>query len=126
MENKGGAMSRAIAGELHKIIAERTGIDTRGMVDPSTAYLIDTIRKRARERGFKHAERLLDEAERKMIIHQQSGMMRMLQEDLSRLALTTGNADELMKLDDLLGPDLRDREEEEADPTDEEEEDPDE
>lgn len=126
MENKGGAMSRAIAGELHKIIAERTGIDTRGMVDPSTAYLIDTIRKRARERGFKHAERLLDEAERKMIIHQQSGMMRMLQEDLSRLALTTGNADELMKLDDLLGPDLRDREEEEADPPDQEEEDPDE
>lgn len=119
-------MSRAIAGELHKIIAERTGIDTRGMVDPSTAYLIDTIRKRARERGFKHAERLLDEAERKMIIHQQSGMMRMLQEDLSRLALTTGNADELMKLDDLLGPDLRDREEEEADPPDQEEEDPDE
>lgn len=103
-ESKNMAMTRAMSGELNSIIRERTGIDTRGLADPRPAYLIDVIRSRAQARKARNALSLLEEAERQMVIEQGAGMSRLLQEDISRLGLMTGNKEQRSSpLADILG-----------------------
>jgi len=82
-----------MSGELHKIIQDRTGIDVRGLTDPRPAWTLDRIRERVRRRGNKQAERLLDRAEKQMIINQQAEVFDILQEDISKLGLISGNVE---------------------------------
>jgi len=46
-----------------------------------------------RRRGNKQAERLLDRAEKQMIINQQAEVFDILQEDISKLGLISGNVE---------------------------------
>lgn len=103
-ESKSMAMARAMSGDLAGIIKEKTGIDARGLVDPRPAYLIDKIRRRAKARGLTHALDLLDEAERQLVIDQGGRMSSILQEDISKLGLMTGNKETKgSPLSDILG-----------------------
>ncbi len=89
--NKSMAMARAMSGELNSIIRERTGIDTRGLMDPLPAYLVDKAIKRCKAKGRTHALAVLEEAQRRMVIDQSRGITMSLNEDISRLGLMTGN-----------------------------------
>lgn len=91
MSDDGDIMQRAMAGHLHEIIQERTGIDVRGVKDPYPMFKLWKLKRWARIRNRRYALFLLQEAEREQIIIQNSEIYNSLSSDISILALMSGN-----------------------------------
>jgi len=91
MSDETQAMTRAMSGQLHEVIRERTGIDIRGMRDPYPLYQIERLRRWATVRKRKSALMMLDRATKHVIIKQQLEITKSLDEDISRLGIYSGN-----------------------------------
>jgi hypothetical protein len=84
-------LNRAMSGDLHEIIKERTDFNMKGVIDALPLFQLDRLKKYAKKKGRLKAVAILERAEIREILKQQSDLKRAFRSDISLIGSTIGN-----------------------------------